>query len=68
MTIEIIITLEEASRVKLGNAVFGGQIQVPDVHSFTMSQTKKSFWTGFSTFQTVFRRKNIKNIIPDCLK
>ena len=28
----------------------GGQIQVPDVHSFTMSQAKKSFWTSFSAF------------------
>ena len=41
----IIITLEGASRVKFGSAAIGGggQIQVPDVLSFTMSQAKKSF-------------------------
>ena len=36
------VTVEGASMVKLGNSVFGEQIQVPDVHSFTMSQTRKS--------------------------
>ena len=41
--IEIINTVEGTSRVKFGSAAIGGQIQVPDVHSFTMFQAKKSF-------------------------
>ena len=28
---------------KRGSAAIGGQIQVPDVHSFTMCEAKKSF-------------------------
>ena len=39
--IEIINNTRGGTKVKLGNTTIGGQIQVPDVHSFTMSQTKK---------------------------
>ena len=41
--IEIINNTREDIEVKFGSAAIGGQIQVPDVHSFTMSQAKKSF-------------------------
>ena len=44
----------------MGNAAFGGQIQVPDVHSFTMSQTKKVVLDGFSTGRDK-TRKRIRN-------
>ena len=39
---------EVASRVKFGNASIGGQIQVLDVRSFTISHTKKVLFEMFS--------------------
>ena len=45
--IEIINNTKVAIEGKKGTAAIGGrgggEIQVPDVHSFTMSQAKKSF-------------------------
>ena len=42
--IEIINNTRGGIEGKIGErGVWGGQIQVPDVHSFTMSQKKKSF-------------------------
>ena len=35
--------------MKFGKAAIEGQIQVPDAHSFTMSQTKKVVLDGFFT-------------------
>ena len=46
--------IEGASMIKFGNATIGGQIQVPDVHSFTMSQTKKVVLDGFFYFLNCF--------------
>ena len=41
--IEIINNTRGDIEGKFGSAAIGGRIQVPDVHSFTMSQAKKSF-------------------------
>ena len=59
-TIEVLNNTRGASRVKFGNAAIGGQIQVPDVHSFTMSQTKSRFGRVFLLFKLFFAVKVLK--------
>ena len=54
-TIEIINKTRGASSVKFGNAAIGGQIQVPNVHSFTMYvPDKKVVLDGFFYFINCF--------------
>ena len=64
VTIIINNSIEVASSVKFGNAAIGGggQIQVPDVHSFTMSHTKKSFSFRrvFLLFEVIFFQVKLK--------
>ena len=54
-TIEIINNTRGGIEGKIGERDdWGGQVQVPDVHSFTMSQTKKVVLDGFFYFLNCF--------------
>ena len=65
---EIINNNRGGIKNKIWEAAIVGQIQVPDVHLSTMSQTKVVLDEFFFAFLNVFPRKNIENIIPDCTK
>ena len=67
MTIEIINNTRGGIEGKIGERGVWGPIQVPDVHSFTISETKKVVLDGLFYFLNCYRRKNIENIIPKVL-
>ena len=64
--IEIINNPRGGIEGKIGERSVWGANSIPDVHSFTMSQTKKShFRRVFLLFKLFFA---VKIFIPDCLK
>ena len=58
--IEIINNTRGGIEGKIGEPVFAGKIQVSDVHSFMMSQTKNRFRQVFLLFKLFFTGKILK--------